>query len=64
MTLAAAALVLPGYAGSGRRHWQSLWEASDPRLRRVHQRDWFQPGLEEWLGTLVREVRYRIALRP
>jgi uncharacterized protein len=56
MTLAAAALVLPGYGGSGRGHWQSLWEASDPRLRRVHQRDWFRPGLHEWLATVDGEI--------
>lgn len=50
-------LVLPGYGDSGPRHWQSRWEASDPRLRRVQQRDWFEPRLDDWLAGLDREIR-------
>ena len=49
-------LVLPGYGDSGSAHWQSLWEASDPRLRRVRQRDWFEPRLDDWLAELDRAV--------
>jgi predicted alpha/beta hydrolase family esterase len=45
-------LVLPGYGDSGPRHWQSLWEAADPRMRRVRQRDWFEPRLHDWLAGL------------
>ena len=46
---AASVLVLPGYADSGPEHWQSLWEAADPRLRRVAQQDWLEPKLDDWL---------------
>jgi len=49
-------LMLPGYADSGYRHWQSQWERADPACRRVVQRDWLQPRLDEWLATLDREV--------
>jgi predicted alpha/beta hydrolase family esterase len=49
-------LVLPGYGDSGPEHWQSLWEAADPRLRRVVQRDWLEPKLDDWLAVLDREV--------
>ena len=49
-------LLLPGYGDSGPEHWQSLWELADPRLRRVAQRDWLEPQLDEWLLTLDREV--------
>jgi len=52
MTSTPAALVLPGYGDSGPGHWQSLWEAADPRLRRVQQADWFEPQLDDWLTTL------------
>jgi predicted alpha/beta hydrolase family esterase len=60
MTGAAASppsvLVLPGYGDSGPLHWQSLWEAADPRLRRVQQRDWLEPRLDDWLAALDREI--------
>ena len=49
-------LVLPGYGDSGPEHWQSLWEAEDPACRRVVQRDWMLPRLEDWLDTLARHV--------
>ena len=49
-------LVLPGYGDSGPGHWQSLWEAEDPACRRVVQRDWMLPRLEDWLDTLARHV--------
>jgi serine hydrolase len=53
---APAVLVLPGYGDSGPDHWQSRWEASDPRLRRVVQRDWLEPKLGDWLAALDREI--------
>ena len=56
VTAAASVLVLPGYGDSGPEHWQSLWEAADPRLRRVAQQDWLEPKLDDWLATLDREV--------
>jgi predicted alpha/beta hydrolase family esterase len=60
MTGAAASppsvLVLPGYGDSGPLHWQSLWEAADPRLRRVQQRDWLEPRHDDWLAALDREI--------
>lgn len=49
-------LVLPGYGDSGPQHWQSRWEASDPRLQRVQQRHWLQPRLDDWLAALDRAV--------
>jgi uncharacterized protein len=52
----ASILVLPGYGDSGPEHWQSLWEAADPRFRRVAQRDWLEPKLDDWLAALDRDV--------
>ncbi|HEV8533934.1 MAG TPA: alpha/beta hydrolase [Methylomirabilota bacterium] len=49
-------LILPGYGDSGPDHWQSLWEAEVSACRRVVQRDWMLPRLEEWLDTLARHV--------
>ena len=51
---AAPVLVLPGYGDSGPDHWQSRWEAADSRLRRVVQRDWLEPKLDDWLAALDR----------
>jgi uncharacterized protein len=56
VSAAASVLVLPGYGDSGPEHWQSRWEAADPRLRRVAQRDWLEPELDDWVATLEREV--------
>jgi uncharacterized protein len=50
-------LIVPGLAGSGPLHWQSHWERSDPRCRRVEQRDWNAPELDAWRGTLEAAVR-------
>ena len=33
-------LLVPGGGGSGPDHWHSHWEALDPRVERVVQRDW------------------------
>jgi ribosomal protein S18 acetylase RimI-like enzyme len=46
-----------------------LWVLEDnPRTRRFYESSgWHADGSvkdEEWLGTLVREVRYRISLEP
>jgi uncharacterized protein len=49
-------LLLPGYGDSGPRHWQTLWQASAPSFRRVVQRDWLQPRLEDWLEELERAI--------
>lgn len=45
-------LMVPGYTGSGPSHWQSIWERSHPRFRRVQQRDWGNPECTEWVRTL------------
>jgi predicted alpha/beta hydrolase family esterase len=53
----APVLVVPGLNGSGRGHWQSIWEARDPGLRRVEQHDWVRPCLGDWALALERAVR-------
>jgi uncharacterized protein len=49
-------LILPGLGDSGPRHWQSLWEASSPKFRRVVQRDWDDPARADWLAALESAV--------
>ncbi len=52
----ATVLILPGIQGSGPGHWQSLWELRDPGVRRVQQRDWDAPRLQDWLQALEAAV--------
>lgn len=44
-------LLLPGWLGSGPRHWQSLWEAEHGYLR-VQQHDWERPLRGDWIARL------------
>ncbi len=45
-------LILPGYGGSGEKHWQSLWELEFKNIMRVEQDDWDKPQREQWIRTL------------
>jgi uncharacterized protein len=45
-------LVVPGWTSSGEGHWQTLWERSNPRWRRVEQSDWDRPDRSAWIDTL------------
>lgn len=49
-------LILPGLGDSGPRHWQSQWQESSPRFRRVVQRDWETPARKDWVATLEAAV--------
>lgn len=45
-------IILPGIGDSGPSHWQSLWQAENPSLRRFSPRDWDRPQLADWLAAL------------
>jgi predicted alpha/beta hydrolase family esterase len=49
-------LILPGLGGSGPAHWQTLWEARDPRCVRVEQRSFDYPDRDHWVDTLDRAI--------
>jgi predicted alpha/beta hydrolase family esterase len=44
-------LILPGWEGSGPRHWQTLWEQRHG-YRRVEQHDWMKPLRGDWVARL------------
>lgn len=48
---------LPGIGNSGDTHWQSLWEAADPAIRRFAPASWDEPDLADWIEALERAVR-------
>lgn len=47
-------LIVPGLGGSGPDHWQSRWERQLSTARRVHQRDWDAPDLDEWAERVAK----------
>jgi uncharacterized protein len=49
-------LILPGYGGSGPKHWQSYWEKMDSSFVRVEQKDWEHPICSEWVATLEARI--------
>jgi predicted alpha/beta hydrolase family esterase len=48
---ASNVLILPGWQGSGPKHWQSLWEQR-LHYRRVEQHDWITPLRGDWVARL------------
>ena len=44
-------LILPGWEGSGPRHWQTLWEQRHG-YRRVEQHEWVRPLRGDWVARL------------
>ena len=47
---------LPGYGGSGTKHWQSYFEKNLPNCERVEQADWDNPDCTEWVNTLEQKI--------
>jgi len=45
-------ITLPGIGGSGEDHWQTLWERSDPSMKRFNPPDWDKPELLTWCDAL------------
>jgi predicted alpha/beta hydrolase family esterase len=50
-------LVVPGLGGSGRTHWQSLFENRHANARRVQQEDWRIPLLDAWAERIAAAAR-------
>jgi len=54
---ACPVLTVPGLWNSGPEHWQSHWERLFPSVfRRVDQREWEKPALDDWVGSLEAAV--------
>jgi predicted alpha/beta hydrolase family esterase len=50
-------LNVPGLANSGRKHWQSRWEARYPWFRRVDLGQWDRPDRQLWVQRLDAAIR-------
>lgn len=55
-------LIVPGYTGSGPRHWQTLWQRDHPEYERVEQDDWDHPDAAAWTKAL--DARLRASSTP
>ena len=49
-------ITLPGIGGSGPEHWQTLWEISEPEIRRFSPSSWNEPDLDDWMAALDRAI--------
>jgi len=45
-------IIVPGYADSGHKHWQTRWHAFFPDSIRIVQKDWVKPDRESWVAAL------------
>lgn len=50
-------LTVPGWNGSGPKHWQTIWEQENPSFQRINQANWFHPQREDWVAELDRAIR-------
>jgi uncharacterized protein len=55
-------LIVPGYMNSGEDHWQTRWENKLSTARRVQQKEWSKPNLEDWTREIADAVN--IATKP
>jgi predicted alpha/beta hydrolase family esterase len=50
-------LTVPGLAGSGPQHWQTIWEVQEPALfSRIEQDSWDWPNREDWVERLQEQI--------
>lgn len=48
----ATVLILPGLYNSTEGHWQTIWESTLPKARRVQQASWDAPDRRDWVARL------------
>jgi len=52
-----AVLIVPGWMGSGPRHWQTCWEQKHADYRRLALDDWHSVHREDWVQALETSTR-------
>ena len=51
-------VTIPGIGGSGKKHWQSIWEAQwGPCASRILVTSWTSPDLDDWCDAIDQAVR-------
>lgn len=49
-------ILVPGLRDSDEHHWQSCWSRRFPCWRRISQRNWLEPDIENWISAIKREL--------
>ena len=49
-------ILVPGLRASDEYHWQTCWARQLPRWKRISQRNWIQPDIENWCAAIRREL--------
>ncbi|KDE38080.1 UNVERIFIED_ORG: putative alpha/beta hydrolase family esterase [Kosakonia oryzae] len=49
-------ILVPGLRDSDDYHWQTCWARRLPRWKRISQRNWLQPDIENWGAAIRREL--------
>lgn len=49
-------ILVPGLRDSDEYHWQSCWGRCFPFWRRISQRNWLEPDIENWISAIKREL--------
>lgn len=49
-------LIVPGYHGSGKDHWQTWLERQIPNAKRVSGINWEDPIIHKWADAIVQEL--------
>ena len=50
------AFTVPGLHGSSAKHWQSVWEVTNPEITRIQQRHWDVPSLPVWSQQVANQL--------
>lgn len=56
MTEHPTIVIVPGWRDSGPGHWQTLWTAQLPGVRRVVQDNWLSPSRRAWVERLAETI--------
>jgi predicted alpha/beta hydrolase family esterase len=52
----ATIVTVPGWAGSGPGHWQSIWERDHPEYRRAEMGNWQNVDRSDWVRAVERTL--------
>lgn len=49
-------ILVPGLRDSDEYHWQSCWARRFPFWKRIKQKNWLEPDIENWVSAIKREL--------
>lgn len=49
-------ILVPGLRDSDEYHWQSCWGRRFPFWKRIGQKNWLEPDIENWVAAIHREL--------